>query len=114
MPRLRVTSTWQLLEALEQEALLCAEDSRTLRDAYSFLRRLESALRIVDDRSINVLPESPIDQRRLARRLGYQDSDIAKAERALLEEVQQRTAEVRTLYERAIQELRERHHGMAH
>jgi hypothetical protein len=68
----------------------------------------------VDDRSINVMPESPTDQRRLARRLGYQDSDTVKAEQALLEEVQKRTAEVRTLYERALQKLRENHSGTAY
>jgi glutamine synthetase adenylyltransferase len=72
------------------------------------LRRLESALRIVDDRSINTIPENPADQRRLARRLGYQDGNISKAEEALREEVHRRTAEVRTLYDRVLQELRAR------
>jgi [glutamine synthetase] adenylyltransferase / [glutamine synthetase]-adenylyl-L-tyrosine phosphorylase len=106
LPTLRFLSTWNLLEALAQEGLLRREDSHTLQDAYCFLRRVESALRIVDDRSINTIPENPADQRRLARRLGYQDSNTSKAEQALLEEVHRRTAEIRTLYERVLQELR--------
>jgi [glutamine synthetase] adenylyltransferase / [glutamine synthetase]-adenylyl-L-tyrosine phosphorylase len=105
-PTLRFMSTWDLLEALAQEQLLRPEDSYTLQEAYGFLRRVESALRIVDDRSVNTIPDSPADQRRLARRLGYQDAATSKAEQALLEEVQQRTAEVRRLYTRIFQELR--------
>jgi glutamine synthetase adenylyltransferase len=85
-----------------------------LQEAYGFLRRVESALRIVDDRSINTIPESPADQRRLARRLGYQDAATSKAEQALLEEVQQRTAEVRRLYTRVLQELRAHLSDAAH
>jgi glutamate-ammonia-ligase adenylyltransferase len=107
-PMLRFISTWHLLEALAREGLLRREDSQSLQEAYCFLRRLESALRIVDDRSINTIPENPADQRRLARRLGYQNGNISKAEEALLEEVHRRTSEVRALYDRALQELRAR------
>jgi glutamate-ammonia-ligase adenylyltransferase len=83
-------------------------DAQILREAYCFLRRLESALRIVDDRSINTIPENPTDQRRLARRLGYQDAGKLKAEHAMLSDVRARMAQVRTLYERVIRERRER------
>jgi [glutamine synthetase] adenylyltransferase / [glutamine synthetase]-adenylyl-L-tyrosine phosphorylase len=114
MPTLRFISTWDLLRALAQEGLLRPEDSHALQEAYCFLRRVESALRIVDDRSINTIPESPADQRRLARRLGYQDADTSKAEHIFLEEVQQRTAEVRALYTRVLQELHEHFPDAAH
>jgi [glutamine synthetase] adenylyltransferase / [glutamine synthetase]-adenylyl-L-tyrosine phosphorylase len=106
---LHETSTWDILEALEREGFLQPPDAQTLREAYCFLRRLESALRIVDDRSINTIPENPTDQRRLARRLGYRDSGKIKAEHAMLSDVRARMAQVRALYERAIQELRERY-----
>ncbi len=92
---LHVTSTWAILEALEREGFLQPPDAQTLREAYCFLRRLESALRIVDDRSINTIPENPTDQRRLARRLGYRDAGKIKAEHAMLSDVRARMARVR-------------------
>jgi glutamate-ammonia-ligase adenylyltransferase len=107
-PSLRLPSTWDLLRTLEQEDLVRAEDAQTLREGYCFLRRVESALRIVDDRSINRIPETPAELRRLARRLGYQDRGQDRAEAALLAEVQARTSQVRTLYQRLVQDLRER------
>jgi [glutamine synthetase] adenylyltransferase / [glutamine synthetase]-adenylyl-L-tyrosine phosphorylase len=106
-PPLRVTSTWDGLEALEREGYLRSTVAQRLRDAYGFLRRVESALRIVDDRSINTIPDDQADQRRLARRLGYQDAGKTQAERAMLADIQMRLTQVRTLYEQLMQELRQ-------
>jgi [glutamine synthetase] adenylyltransferase / [glutamine synthetase]-adenylyl-L-tyrosine phosphorylase len=106
-PTLRLTSTWDVLEALEREGIFAAQEALSLRDAYSFLRRVESALRIVDDRSINTIPDNPADQRRLARRLGYQDVGTSRPEQAMLADIQSRLVQVRTLYERLMQERRE-------
>jgi glutamate-ammonia-ligase adenylyltransferase len=106
-PTLRLTSTWDVLEALERQGLLPSPEARALREAYSFLRRVESALRIVDDRSINTIPDDPADQRRLARRLGYQDVGKSRAEQAMLADLQACAARVRSLYEQRMQELRD-------
>jgi [glutamine synthetase] adenylyltransferase / [glutamine synthetase]-adenylyl-L-tyrosine phosphorylase len=105
-PALRLTSTWDALEALEREGILPSREAQSLRAAYSFLRRVESALRIVDDRSINAIPDKQADQRRLARRLGYQDAAKPRAEQTMLADLQACTSQVRTLYEQRMQELR--------
>jgi glutamate-ammonia-ligase adenylyltransferase len=110
-PALRRTSTWEILTALEHEGLLSPADAQTLREAYSFLRRVESALRIVDDRSINTIPNNLVDQRRLARRMGYRDDGNARAEEMFLMDLHRYTTEVRALYERVMQELRDIPHG---
>ena len=107
LPALRVTSTWDVLEALTREGILPAQETQSLQHAYSFLRRVESALRIVDDRSINAIPDNQADQRRLARRLGYQDVGKARAEQAMLADIQACTAQVRRLYEQRMQDLRD-------
>jgi glutamate-ammonia-ligase adenylyltransferase len=99
------TSTWEILAALEREGLLSPADAHTLHEAYTFLRRVESALRIVEDRSVNTIPDNPADQRRLARRLGYRDGGQARAEQAFLTDVHSHTTAVRALYERVMQEL---------
>jgi glutamate-ammonia-ligase adenylyltransferase len=106
LPALRVTSTWDALEALTREGIVPAQAAQSLRYAYSFLRRVESALRIVDDRSINAIPDNQADQRRLARRLGYQGAGQSRAEQAMLADVQACTSQVRKLYEQHMQDLR--------
>ncbi len=106
LPALRVTSTWDVLEALTREGILPAQETQSLQHAYSFLRRVESALRIVDDRSINAIPDNQADQRRLARRLGYQDVGKPRAEEAMLADIQACTSLVRRLYEQHMQDLR--------
>jgi glutamate-ammonia-ligase adenylyltransferase len=105
-PTLRSTSTWDGLDALERHGLLLPPDADSLRQAYCFLRRVESALRIVDDRSINTIPDEPENQRRLARRLGYRDVGKVRAEEAMLAELEACTARVRTLYDQCVQTLR--------
>jgi glutamate-ammonia-ligase adenylyltransferase len=104
-PALRLRSTWDVLETLEREGIFSAQEALSLRDAYGFLRRVESALRIVDDRSINTIPDNPADQRRLARRLGYQDIGKSRAEQTMLADIQACTSQVRRLYEQRMQEL---------
>jgi glutamate-ammonia-ligase adenylyltransferase len=106
-PALRGTSTWDVLGALTREGHLPAQEAQSLRQAYSFLRRVESALRIVDDRSINTIPDTQADQRRLARRVGYQDAGKSRAEQAMLADIRACMSQVRSLYERRMQELRD-------
>jgi glutamate-ammonia-ligase adenylyltransferase len=111
-PALRSTSTWEALRRLEAEHCMPPVVAQSLRQDYTFLRRVESALRIVDDRSINTIPDNQMDQRRLARRLGYQHLGQTRAEEALLADLQACTLRVRALYEQTLQDLREMHlHG---
>jgi glutamate-ammonia-ligase adenylyltransferase len=102
---LQRTSTWEVFEGIEREKLLSPGDIQTLREAYTFLRRVESALRIVDDRSVNTIPDNPVDQRRLARRLKYRDVGRLRAEQAFLTDIGACTSRVRVLYERVMREL---------
>jgi glutamate-ammonia-ligase adenylyltransferase len=108
IPTLRLTSTWDVLEALTREGMLPPLEAQRLKEAYVFLRRVESALRLVDDRSINAIPDHQADQRRLARRLGYQDAAKTRAEQIMLTHIQACLTQVRTLYERLMQEQRDR------
>jgi glutamate-ammonia-ligase adenylyltransferase len=106
LPALQVTSTSDALDALVREGILPAQETQSLQHAYSFLRRVESALRIVDDRSINAIPDNQAEQRRLARRLGYHDVGKARAEQAMLTDIQACTSQVRRLFEQHMQDLR--------
>jgi len=68
--RLRERSTLQLLRVLVDLALLPESEGHDLSTAYAWLRRLEHALQIDEDRQLHTLPADPDERRVLARRLG--------------------------------------------
>jgi len=87
------------LAALLETGLLPPPDHAPLLRGYRFLRRLESRLRIVRDRSVDHLPESGPELLRLARRMGYSG---AHAGEELLADYQRSTAEVRAAFLRVL------------
>lgn len=91
--KLRIVNTFFALQGLSDEGILVEEDYRALSSAYTFLRKVETGLRIVHDQSVNKLDTNSKDFEVLARRLGY-DSP------SLLKEYLTRTAAVRTIYNR--------------
>lgn len=92
-PGVLVPNAWDALDALEAAGVLRADDAAALRAGYGFLRQVKARLRIVTDRPLNELPESPDEAAKLARRLGYPDGA------AFLAEVRRVTADVRRRYE---------------
>jgi len=98
-PQVRNASTPQALAALLETGLLAPQDHAPLLRGYRFLRRLESRLRIVRDRSVDHLPESGAELLRLARRMGYSGP---RAGEELLAEYQRSTQEVRAAFLRVL------------
>jgi glutamate-ammonia-ligase adenylyltransferase len=97
----RMPGTINALRALRKERILSPEDHRVLCDAYLFLRRLESRLRIVANQSTSFLSRDPVKLRTLAKRMGYTDDDGSAGER-LLAEYERTRAGVRTVFERIV------------
>jgi glutamate-ammonia-ligase adenylyltransferase len=95
----RVPGTINALRALRKEGLLSPEDHRRLCDAYLFLRRLESRLRIVANQSTSFLSRDPDKLGVLAKRMGYAFED-GSAGRTLLAEYERTSREVRREFER--------------
>ena len=95
-PRVRTPSTPGALQALLDEGLLDADDHGPLQRGYRFLRRIESRLRIVRDRSVDRLPETREELTRLARRMGYSAGDD------LLADYERTTSEVRAAFLRVV------------
>jgi [glutamine synthetase] adenylyltransferase / [glutamine synthetase]-adenylyl-L-tyrosine phosphorylase len=97
----RVPGTINALRALRKERILSPADHRILLDAYLFLRRLESRLRIVANQSTSFLSRDPAKLRTLAKRMGYIDED-GSAGTALLLEYERTSREVRGTFERML------------
>ena len=98
-PEVCSPSTPLALQSLNDAGLIEARDFAPLSQGYRFLRRLESRLRIVRDRSIDRLPESPKELLRLARRMGYSGP---RAGEELLAEYQQTARNVRAAFLRVL------------
>jgi glutamate-ammonia-ligase adenylyltransferase len=99
--RARVPGTINALRALRKERLLSPGDHRMLCDAYLFLRKLESRLRIVANQSTSFLSRDAGKLRTLAKRMGYGDGD-GSAGKTLLDEYERTSREVRGMFERVV------------
>ena len=63
------------LRQLGERALLSGVDAANATRSYEFLRRVETALRRWENKSVSTLPADPTEQEKLARRLGYNSAD---------------------------------------
>ena len=96
----RARSTLGALRALQRGGHLDRQTARTLEASYRFLRRLESRLRMVRDRSAARLPASAAGLEVMARRLGYREQPGTGTPGAqLLDEYRRQTETVRRIYE---------------
>lgn len=65
-PRFRVRPTLEVLDLIQELALLPKQDVLALKEAYVFLRRLEHRIQVWEDQQTHYLPESEVAQARLA------------------------------------------------
>lgn len=79
IPYLRTPTTWKGLAAAEAARRLTPEEAAELSQAYSFLARVQSRLRIVHNRSLDRVPSDPAEVAKLARRLGFDDGPTFQA-----------------------------------
>jgi glutamate-ammonia-ligase adenylyltransferase len=96
-PGVRVPGTFHALRALKREGLLERETCRTLEQAYLFLRRLESRMRIVTNQAASELSRDPEQLRPLALRMGCEDD--ATAGSMLLQEYEIMSKRVRHIFD---------------
>lgn len=79
--RLQIRPTLATLQQLAELDILSADDVTGLRDAYSFLRRLEHRIQYLDDNQTHSLPQNESDLQRIAHAMGF--DDVAKFTAAL-------------------------------
>lgn len=99
-PALRSTSTLPALRALADGGYVGRDDAASLQDAYIFLRAVEHRLQLHEDQQTHVVPESAAAVDRLARVLGYRDSQATTAGGAFDADLRRHQATVRRIHER--------------
>ena len=102
-PDFRVAGTRWLLDALPETDFLPPSEADTLREAYWFLRELETVLRIHTDTGGGAIPTDPAALEPLARRLREPTSGAE-----LLARYRDVTMQVRAIYEKGMDRLERR------
>jgi glutamate-ammonia-ligase adenylyltransferase len=100
-PVVRVQGTYNALRALKKVKLLDQDDCRVLQQAYLFIRKLESRMRIVSNQATSELSRDPEKLYSLARRLGYVDNGIQVGQK-LLTDYESLSSLVRTIFEKIV------------
>jgi glutamate-ammonia-ligase adenylyltransferase len=101
-PSIRQSNLWEALAALEAAGVLEPEVAHKVTQHYHFLRTLESRQRIVQNQSLDSLPESRDDLLKLVRRMGYNDTDGEKAIVRFQADLTQRRQEMRRLFQSVV------------
>ena len=70
-PSLRKRGLLETLTAIRELSLLEPQDVSRLKEAYCFLRKQENLLQAMDDKQTQTLPESSVEQEKLAFAMGY-------------------------------------------
>ena len=84
--QLRGGNVLESLTALCRAGLLPEATAESLRESYSWLRRSEHALQLVEEQQTAAFPRDPAAQLALARRMGYEQAAANRARDALLED----------------------------
>jgi glutamate-ammonia-ligase adenylyltransferase len=97
-PQLRARAVLPALAALEVAGVLPAAEARTLREGYTFLRRLESRLRLERNEAAEAVEGDAGGLLALARQLAYGGTD-AEAVAALEADLARHRDAIRAVYE---------------
>jgi [glutamine synthetase] adenylyltransferase / [glutamine synthetase]-adenylyl-L-tyrosine phosphorylase len=98
-PHILKSNAWEALDAAFQTGVLSPDEHQAFKRGYSFLRQVESRLRIVTNRATNEFPEAEEELDKLAKRLGIAGMRDARDFR---EEHQRVTNGIRRSYESLI------------
>jgi glutamate-ammonia-ligase adenylyltransferase len=85
-PHIKTGTTLTAILAIADAGIFTKEEAFRLMDAYRFLRNVEHFIQIEHYLQIHALPEHSAEMTRLAKRLGYADSDTAKAGELLMKD----------------------------
>lgn len=101
-PRIRTPDTGEGLEVLASCGYLPRSEYETLREAYTFLRRLEQRIHVLHATSATVIDVRAPGLGQLARRMGIYDSARRSGVDELLERYRDVTEAVRASYQRVL------------
>jgi glutamate-ammonia-ligase adenylyltransferase len=91
LSQIRTTNTLEAIAALEQVGCLTHQERSILEENYAFLRKLEHRLQILFDLQTHTLPGDEQELRKVALRMGFEDTESGSALQAFRGELKRRT-----------------------
>jgi glutamate-ammonia-ligase adenylyltransferase len=91
LPQIRTGNTLEALAQLEKTGCLSHQESELLTESYAFLRKIEHRLQIMFDLQTHLMPETPGELRKIAIRMGFEDSEATSALEAFESEYRDKT-----------------------
>jgi glutamate-ammonia-ligase adenylyltransferase len=91
LPQIRTGNTLEAIAALETTGCLTIQEAQLLEKNYIFLRKIEHHLQIMFDLQTHRLPTAPDEMRKLALRMGFEDSSAKGALESFAAEYQDTT-----------------------
>ncbi len=91
LEEVRTGNTLEAIAKLSKAGALTHQESSILEENYSYLRKLEHRLQIMYDLQTHQLPRSETDLVKIARRMGYNDSEKLSALETFRKDFRQRT-----------------------
>jgi len=91
LSQIRTGNTLDAMARLEEVGCLTSQERALLEDNYNFLRRIEHRLQIMFDLQTHVMPSQDGELRKLALRMGYEDSADRPALDAFLADYREKT-----------------------
>jgi glutamate-ammonia-ligase adenylyltransferase len=107
IPSLRTQNTWEGIEAAGAAGLLTPEQQETLKAGNDFLRVVQGSLRIVQNRSLDEVPDSREELEKLALRLDFEPNADGSAGDRFLAALERYTKGIRELFLTIIQRERQ-------
>ncbi len=105
-PSIRSTSTIEVIRLAAQEKLLSEQSSAPLVESYLFLREVENRLRIVNNVSMDAIPQQNDELEKLTRRYGLRLDKEKPSPQIFLEWISGHTQKVREIFTTFFEELK--------
>lgn len=97
-PTIRHPNIWDAIAALLLERLLDESSCEVIDTHYTFLRTIESRLRLLHHQSLDSLPASPLDMLTLVRRIGYAGANAEDSIQQFKLNLAHQTARMRSIF----------------
>jgi glutamate-ammonia-ligase adenylyltransferase len=97
-PEVRERNTLKSIKRLNKKKLLGDDEARDLAAGYVFLRNLEHRIQIVEGRQTQAVPARPEELERLARMMGFKDTEEKAAGEHFWDEYKKKTGRVYDIY----------------
>ncbi|HBO84510.1 MAG TPA: bifunctional [glutamate--ammonia ligase]-adenylyl-L-tyrosine phosphorylase/[glutamate--ammonia-ligase] adenylyltransferase [Deltaproteobacteria bacterium] len=97
---IRGQNTLRILKALEEKGYIASDDANTLIEVYLFLRDVEHRIQIVEARQTQAIPKRAKEVERLAKMLGFKNTQQKSAGELFWERYKIITERVHEIYDR--------------